>query len=80
MVPGAGAQRTCTTLRMLMRKRKSDSLNRSTMSEQVSWKRCLVSNRLNTEVFISAKLFEIRSVNSACNANHGPCQSRMHES
>lgn len=51
--------------RMPIRKRNSDSLNRSTISEHVSWNRCFVSKRLKTDVFISAKLFEMRSVSSA---------------
>ncbi len=44
------------------------SLKRSVTSEDATWKRLLASNFLKTEVLISAKLLEMRSVRRAWSA------------
>lgn len=53
----------------------STSLKRSTTSWQDSWKRLCLSNFLNTELLISAKLLEMSRVSNACSHQPGHDQS-----
>ena len=47
---------------------KMESLKRSTMSWQLSWKTFTLENFLNTKLLISAKLLDTSSVSSAASA------------